>query len=132
MLWIDRRVSRSLHPKILAEKPCVAFQRVVDLFLCPDVERSFPRFFRPFRTRAVSIFRGIKPSLRIRHIPQDIVQRLACHSRKKRVLRAARGIEVRLNELRLVVEHLFKMRDPPLTVHGITVEPPADLVVHPP
>ena len=45
-------------------------------------------------------------------------------------MRYLKCVEIRAGELGLIVEHLFKMRDVPETIHGVAVEAAPEMIVH--
>ncbi|KAF5034706.1 hypothetical protein DSECCO2_593300 [anaerobic digester metagenome] len=95
-----------------------------DLVFRPEVEL-------PLLALAVRIFRRVEPAGRIGHVPQDVGDRLPCGPGK--LLPSRRKILLRIchHQERLVVEHLLEVRDEPLGVRRIAVEPVADLVEDP-
>ena len=65
------------------------------------------------------------------HLALDIGKNLLGHLTEKRLLGRLIGFQVEAREQRVVIEHFLKVRHQPALVHRITMEPAAEMIVHP-
>ena len=86
----------------------------------------------PFLPLALGILRTEKSTLLVSELLQHIVR--DCHRGlpEPRIIRDLPGLDINIQQLGLVVEHLLKMRHKPHWIHGITVEATTDLIMDPP
>ena len=130
-----RNIAARLNAVVEVENFRGRSKRGVDLFLAPDVERAL--FFvavagidDPGSNDTVGILRGEKASFIRRHIATDVIERIARDFFEERLARDLERFEIRHRQLRLVVEHFFEMRNVPVTVDRIAVEPAAKMIMH--
>ena len=90
----------------------------------PAVEFSLDAF-------AVGIFGGIKTTVWMRHVAQHVVEDVPRHRCVPRFAADEKRVEVKLRELRIVVEHLLEVRHEPFGIHRVAREAAAKLVVNP-
>ena len=101
---------------------------VIDL---PQVERAFHLVFRLLRVaRGVGVLGRVEAALRRLQVVQQVIEGGSRDGRAGRVAGDLVGGGVGAGELRLVVQHLLEVRDPPEAVHAVTVEAAAQVVVH--
>jgi hypothetical protein len=84
----------------------------------------------PFDAVGVSVLRRGEAALGETQLAQQVVERLLGDAAVAIVAGDDPGVEIRRGEQRVVVEHLLEVRDEPLPIHGVPVEPAADEVVH--
>ena len=99
-----------------------------------DGEQFRKLVFRPaikfsFVSFAVGVFGGIKPAVRMRHVAQDVIKDVAHSVGVACVAADEKRVEIKLRELRVVVEHLLEMRHEPFGVHRVARKAAAELVV---
>ena len=105
-------------------------EKLVDLGGLPDVEGAF-RFVIGIRGReAVGVFSGEETAVLMEHVAFEIGHCVAHDRFKEDILRDLPGLRVGGEELRLIVEHLFVMRDVPVAIHAVAVEAAADVIAH--
>ncbi len=92
------------------------------LFPGPAIEFSFLAF-------AVGVFGGKKSAVRMRHVPQDVIQNVADNFRVPRVAADCKSVEVKLRELRVIIEHFFEMGHEPFSIYGIARKAAAELIM---
>src|SRR5262245_61657227 len=80
---------------------------------------------------AVGIFCRVEPAVWIRKVATDVLERVDRYMREKLITGDLSRLEIREHQLPLVVEHLLEMRHAPLAVHGIAMEPAAEMIAHP-
>ena len=116
---------------ITAKNLCfIRCQHTIDLRFLPHVERTLNFISLLFGVNTVGVFRRIESSLRRGHIPQNVFQCFARNGCKKFIVSELICIEVRIDQLCLVIQHLFKMWNAPLSINGIAVESAAEMVIH--
>ena len=126
-----RRISNLFDPVVAAENArLVRAQGIHNLLSAPDVESAFRVLWPAVRQQAVGIFGGEKAALRVRHISQDVIKRLARDVCEKLLVRQLPGLRKRDCQLCLIIEHLLEMRDVPKFVHRIPVKAAAEMVAH--
>src|SRR3989304_2055857 len=92
----------------------------------PDKEFSF-------FTLAVSILGRVKAPFRRQHLPLHIGQRLCSDAFKEFITGGLVGLQVKLDELGIIVQHLFEMRDKPVLIYRISMETtPQGIIDSPP
>ena len=119
----------------------IALRRDAKIF-CRDVEfldreQLGKSVLRPavklsLMTFAVGVLGGKKAAIGVRQVAQNVIQNVADDFRVALVAADEKGVEVKLRELRIVIEHLLEMRHEPLGVHGVAREAAAKLVVNSP
>ena len=77
----------------------------------------------------VGVERRIEAAARVLHVAPHPVCRLRGDARVERCARRGVGVRVDREQLRVVVQHLFEVRDRPLAVHAVAAEAAAELVV---
>src|SRR5690242_18455187 len=114
------------HIEKVAEQ-CAIFgsKDLQDLVLGPNVEFSFLAL-------AVGIFGRVEPSFRICHIANDVLECLFGNPSVKRKFSLLICVEINSSEQRIVVEHLFEMRNEPTRINRVTCEASAQMIVHSP
>ena len=118
-------VALRLDAIVVIENLCCFFaQGGGDFSLLPQIKP-------PFTPLAVGILGGEELPLLAGHLLQHIAQDVARHLRVSAVVGDLPGFQVGAGQLRLIVEHLFKMGHMPFIVHGIAVETAAEVVVQP-
>jgi len=80
---------------------------------------------------AVGVFGGIEGATRIAHVPDDIFENFLGRRTKLRIAGRLVRLDVGGGHERLVVKHLFEMRQPPRRIRAVAVETKANLVIHP-
>ena len=96
-----------------------------DFFRRPDKKPAF----HPF---AVRVLCRVESPLRRGHLPPDIVHRSCGNSLKGLIPRRLIALQIEHNQLGVVIEHLFKVRDEPVVIHRVAVKSPAQMVIDPP
>ena len=92
-----------------------------EVFERPAMEFTFVAF-------AVGVFCGIPAAVLVGHVALDVAGDAAGGVHEGGVAASESGVEVEFEELGVVVEHFFEMRDEPLGVDGVTGEAAADVV----
>ena len=89
----------------------------------PYVKRAFP-FFVWMRgiDHAVGILGGIKAALRMSHVALYVTKDIAGYLCQRFIARNLKPFQIGNRKLSLIVEHLFKVRNEPLRVHGVAME----------
>ena len=72
----------------------------------------------------------IEPTAFRSHIAAHVIENVARDLAKSRVMRTLKCFEVGIRQLRLIVEHLFEMRDVPKAIDRIAMKSATKLVVH--
>ena len=80
---------------------------------------------------AVGILSRIETAVFAGHFPPYIVKCLFGNAAVAGVPGNLKGMQVKAGKQSVVIEHLFKVRDKPESIGGITMEPTANLVIHP-
>src|SRR5436305_8093874 len=123
-----------LHAVMEIENLSGITERVVDFFLCPHIERAFGSLtvtgIGDPGYRAVGILRGKEPTFVRSHVPSDIIEDVPRDCFVLLVPRDLESVEISDSELRLVVEHLLKVRYVPIPIDGIAVKSAADMIMH--
>src|SRR6185369_6232125 len=109
--------------KVAKQRAFFCAEDLDNLFLSPNVEFSFLAF-------AVGIFGRVKPSLRIGHIANDVLQGFFGNAPVKRKFGLLVRVEINSSEQRIVVEHLFEMRDKPTRIDRVACKASAQMIVH--
>ena len=109
------------HIVRLAKRGGAVAEQRFDLGARPDVEFAFDPF-------AVGIFRRIKSARQAGQVAQHVVARPARDVGKKCKAGNLVGVHIAVDELRLVVKHLFEMRDEPAGVHAVAMKAAAELI----
>ena len=79
----------------------------------------------------VRVLRRVEAARRIRHLAQDVVERLLADPPILGVAEGKPAVQVERGELAVVVEHFLEVGHQPLGVDRVAVEAAAELVVHP-
>ena len=95
-------------------------KQLVQLFGRPQIERAL-RLVSVIGSgclgrNAVGILRREEPAVTVRHLAQDVVQRVFGHTQQAVVGERLGPLDIRQDELRLVVQHLLEMRHAPAGV----------------
>ena len=85
--------------------------------------------FDPFRVR---IRRGIKPSGRVGHLPENIIKHFRRDLAIGGLLGHLIGFQIGPGQEGIVVEHLLEMRNQPTLVGRVPREPSSDMIVESP
>src|SRR6266403_4477080 len=85
---------------------------------------------RRYRNLAVRILGRKETALLRGHVAPDVIERIARDLFEERFASDLERIEIRGGELGLIVEHFFEMRDVPVGIDGIAVEPAAQMIMH--
>ena len=96
-------------------------QQLRQLIVRPAVEFPLVAF-------AVGVLGGIESAVGMRHVAQDVGEDVARRVRVPDVAADEVGVQIKLRELGIIVEHLLEMRNEPVGVHGITREAAAELI----
>src|SRR5712671_2197171 len=80
---------------------------------------------RRYRNLAVRIFGGKESAFLRGHVAADVIERIARDLFEDRLAVDLERIEIGGGELGLIVEHFFEMRDVPVSIDGVAVEPAA-------
>ena len=67
----------------------------------------------------------------MRQVTKNIGRRRTNSRRKILFARHEPSIQIKLHQLRLIIEHLFKVWHQPLTIHCVAMKPSAHLIVNP-
>jgi len=94
-----------------------------DLLWGPHEELALDSF-------GVGVLGGEEAARGMRHLAEDIVERLFAHAPVLGVVRGEPAVQVERGELGIIIEHLLEVRHQPLPVHRIAMEAAADLIVH--
>src|SRR4029077_16689320 len=114
-----------------AENPRVfRAEHLNDFLPAPDIISSFGVFRATMSNQTVSIFRREKAALGMRHVPQQILEHLAGDFGEKFVASELPRLEKRNRQLRLVIEHLLKMRHMPKLIDRIPVKSSTEMIAH--
>ena len=131
---VERRVAVLLDAEPQSEDVEVVGQQRAQFLGAPRIERPLHRVRRLVagvaRRDAVGVLGRIEAAFRAAELARDIPQRVFRDLREERIAAGLRGFEVREDELRLVVEHLFEVRHTPVAVHRIAMKAAADVVAH--
>ena len=134
-VWVVGRVAGRLDAVSEPNHLGIVTEQVLDLRLAPDIERPFGldrvASASLLGRHAVGILGREEPAVGMRQITTHIRQRVVGHRRERRVASCLRRLQTRQGQLRLVVEHLLEVRDPPGRVHRVAVEPATHVVAHP-
>ena len=106
----------------LFEEGSVAAEDLVDFGFAPYIEFAFLAL-------AVGIERGGDASLGEKHFALEPFNRFAHAAGVKRFARFLPDARIKLDELGIVVEHLFEMRDEPAFIHRIACEAAPQMIV---
>ena len=79
---------------------------------------------------AVGILGGVEAAVLVSHVAEDVAQDVVCDVGVFFVAADEMGVEVEVQQLGIIVEHLLEMRHKPLGINGVPCEAAADLVVH--
>ena len=79
---------------------------------------------------AVGILRRIKSAAGMGHVAENVAKDVADHVGVPFLSADEIGVEVEVHQLRVVIEHLFEVRDEPLRIDGVAGEPAAQLIIH--
>ena len=135
-VWIVRRVAAGFDAESPPRQRRILAEHLRNLGVAPDVERPLHlvrgRVAGLIGRDAVGIFRRVEPAGRVGHVAQHVRQRVLGDIREEAVAARLPRLEVREHELALVVQHLLEVRDAPFRIHGIPVEPAADVIAHAP
>ncbi len=96
----------------------------VQLVERPDVELAFDPL-------GVGVLGGEEAAGRVAKVAEHVGDGLLDDAAVPNLTGCLPGVQVRADEQRLVVQHLLEVRDEPLRVDGVPVEPAADVVVDP-
>ncbi len=117
LLRIDGRVAAFLDAESPDHDRRILAEQRLDFCLRPQVEGAFGlvrvRLAGLLRRHAVGILGRIEAAASIGHLAHDVRQRVLGDVRIERVAGHLRGLEIREDELRLVVEHLLEVRHAP-------------------
>ena len=108
---------KCLHDQILER-----LQQTFELVAAPQVIKTLLSF-------GVRIQRGVKPTIRVAHFPQQPAGRFPGGLSEQPVGSDAQGVGVEAEQLGVVVEHLFEVGDHPLPIGGVTEEAAADVII---
>ena len=108
--------------EVVDESTSILAQHLGDLLRPPYEELPFLPF-------AVRVLRGVEPTLRRGHLPNDVVQRLLDDPPVHGVPRDLVGVEVQPCQERVVIEHLLEVGDEPVGIGRVPVEPSTQLIV---
>ena len=78
---------------------------------------------------AVGIFGGVIAAVGMRHVAPEVTNDVPRHVGETRLAADEIRVEVEIEQLRVVVEHFFKVRHPPFGIHRVTGETAAELIV---
>ena len=98
----------------------------------PDVEGALGVVGSIGGDLAVGVLGGIKTAFRVGQIAKDVVEDVAGQPAVAFVAGGTTGLEEVHRDLRLVVEHFFKMRNEPAGIDRVAVKAAADMVMHAP
>ena len=120
LLRIDGGVALISHTEPLLDDAAVRTEELVQLSGGPQIERAF-RLVSVIGSgclgrNTVGILRREEPAVTVRHLAQDVVQRVFGHTQQAVVGERLGPLDIRQDELRLVVQHLLEMRDAPAGV----------------
>ena len=132
LLGIIKGIAAGFHTMPVMKKGCgVRPENGIDFLFFPGIESTFAVLCRVVRLLAVSVFGRKETAVPVGHITQNIVHGFSGDPAEKGIPAYLKSLQERDHELALVVEHLFKMGNPPLTVNGIAVEAAAENIIHP-
>ncbi len=83
-----------------------------------------------FRRDAVGVLGRKEAAVAVRHLANDVVQRIFGDVQEAILGKRLRPLHVRKNQLRLVVQHLLEVRHAPGRIDRVPVESAADMVAH--
>jgi hypothetical protein len=95
----------------------------------PEIECAFPLHAFGPRPDAVGILGGKEAAPRTGHAAPDVCQGFPRNQGKKRITGGLQRLQQNADELRLVIEHLLKMRNTPCSVNGVAVKSAAKMVI---
>ncbi len=106
---------------------CLSFlaQQVADFSRSPDEELALLAL-------AVGVLGGVEATSRVGHLSRDVIEGLFGNGAIERLAGHLPGVQVDAGQLRVVVQHLLKMRRQPVVVNGVAVESATELIVHAP
>lgn len=64
------------------------------------------------------------------HVSPQVIQDTSCSPGKVLILGQGKSIQVGASQLRVVIQHLFKVRNVPEVIYAISVEASSDLIIH--
>ena len=83
--------------------------------------------FLPF---TVGILGGVKAAVGVGHVALEITDNIADHGMVLRIAADQAGIEIKIDQLGIVIEHFLEVRDEPFFIHRVAGEAAAQLVIH--
>jgi hypothetical protein len=134
VLRIEWRVAVGQDAEADAKHIGVRTEHLPDLLVAPDVERPLHLVRRwiggLFRWNAIGVFGGIESARLVCEVALDVGQRVGRHVGEERIARHLRRLQIREDELRLVVQHLLEVGNAPVAIHRVTMESAADVIAH--
>ena len=124
-------IAVALHPVPVAEDigPFLT-QFFLQILPGPEIECTFTMLSRSIWIIAVCILGRIKPACRVTHIPEEISESISRYLRIPTLICDLKCIEIGIDKLGLIIKHLFKVRDKPAFIDGITMKSAANLIIH--
>ncbi len=93
--------------------------------------RIRPCVISAFHGVGLGIKRGVEATVLVRHLPQREVENTFGDGTVVGLVGKRVKLRIGTPQQRLIVEHLLEMRDVPLCIGGVAMEPAADMVVYP-
>ena len=87
-------------------------QDLQDFLLRPAVELALVPL-------AVRVLGGVEAPVLVRHVAQDVADDVPRGIVETRVSAGQPGIQIELDELRVVIKHFLEVRDEPFVIHGV-------------
>ncbi len=121
------KVAPRRHPKQQRKRPRIALiaHRRKQIGLIENI-------ITPLVTPAVGIKARKNLPLVTPHRQQQKVERVARHRRVKRLIKHRRRLDIQTRKLRVVVQHLLKVRHEPNRVHRVPMKAPTHVIAYPP
>ena len=132
---ILRGVASGLDPEPALRHLRIGAEQFVHLGVRPEIEGPLGLWrigSRRLRGQAVGVLRGIEGPLRARHVPTHVLDGVLGHLQQRAGPGRLSRLQAGQDELRLVVEHLLEVRNPPRGVDRVAVKAAADVIAHPP
>src|SRR5262249_35056444 len=126
-LRVRQGVAALLHAvSVIEDLRLLLPERVVNPIFGPDVKRALSLLFRLLCVLgAFGVLGGIETAFFADHVSQRISKGFAGDGGVKLIAGDLVGVEIRGDQLRLIVEHLLEVRRSPLAVYRIAIKAPA-------
>ena len=128
-----RRVASRLDPETPLRHLRVGAEQRVDFLVGPEIEGALGlRRIRPHRLRreTVGVLGRVEGALGAGHVAPHVLDGVLGHVQQRAGAGRLSRLQKGQDELRLVVQHLLEVRDPPGRVDRVAMEAAPDVVAH--